>query len=487
MKAGVAKRDITNPNPELPPMDNLFAKALVLDDGCKKLVFVTMDTTGIGARKVSDYMLNDVGEDFLPELRKLVEEELGIPECNVAVNASHTHPVGKLLCDDEEQVKLVFQAVKEAAENLEEVKIGAGTGEEKRISINRTLRMKDGRQWTIRHSNPCPPDDEVKELGPLDSSIGILRVDRLDGTPLAIVYNFACHLLWGDARNRITANIPGIASRALEQSLGNGCMAFFLQGCAGDVMDLNYKDFHVPRDIEKLGLMLADSTLKAYYGIDTDEAEVEVFSEKIRVPRRSDIPEKVERLKEEQAELLKSLHGMPLNFRSFLPLYIQYMMNPKFSLDYSYKYLHAEDIGSVELREQDKVNQANLDRYLQNIKAMEKLARIQDQIATLEKHQKINDASGESDIEMEVQVIKIGDCVLITSPAELLTEIGLRLKKASKFEHTFIAGYTNGYVHYGTPAEDYALRGYEVTECLLAPEWQKLFEETVVKLLGNLK
>ena len=165
---------------------------------------------------------------------------------------------------------------------------------------------------------------------------------------------------------------------------------------------------------------------------------------------------------------------------------MQYLMNPEYPLDYSYKYLHADCLDSVELREQDKVNQANLDKYLQNIKVMEKLTRIQDQIETLEKHQKINEASGESEIEMQIQAIKLGDCVLITSPAELLTQIGLNIKRSSPFKYTLIAGYTNGYCHYGAPAEDYALKGYEVTECLLATEWQKPFEEAAIRLCNKL-
>ena len=28
--------------------------------------------------------------------------------------------------------------------------------------------------------------------------------------------------------------------------------------------------------------------------------------------------------------------------------------------------------------------------------------------------------------------------------------------------------------------------GYEVTECLLAPEWQALYEETAARVLGRL-
>ena len=70
-------------------------------------------------------------------------------------------------------------------------------------------------------------------------------------------------------------------------------------------------------------------------------------------------------------------------------------------------------------------------KYLKNIRTMERLARIQDQIATLQRHQAINKAAGEPTVSTEVQGIKVGDFVLITSPAEVLVEVGLNVKKAS--------------------------------------------------------
>ena len=140
-----------------------------------------MDTTAIGGRSVSDGMLNDSADDFLPTLRMGIESQLKIPGANVLVNASHTHPPGRLLCDDSEQIERTIDAVRRAMQNLTPATLGTGIGHEDRITMNRTLRLKDGRQWTIRHSNPCPPDDAVAGMGPIDPDIGIIRVDRLDG------------------------------------------------------------------------------------------------------------------------------------------------------------------------------------------------------------------------------------------------------------------------------------------------------------------
>jgi hypothetical protein len=463
--AGVAKRDITTSKPETPIMDPLYGKALVLDDGKTKIVIVTMDITAIGGRRISDGMLYDVSEEFLPELRSRIQNKLNIPGANVLVNASHTHPPGRLLCDDDEQVDRVYDAVSRAMQNMVEVKIGSGSGVEDRISMNRTLNLKNGKQWSIRHTNPSPPDEEVESAGPVDYEIGIVRIDKIDGSPLAVVYNFACHLLFGDAKGSITANIPAYASKVIEETLGHDSMAFFIQGAAGDVIDVNFKEFEQEREIKTLGTILGESTLKTYKEIKPKEAELKIVSETISVPRRIDVSEKVALLRQEQDELITSLHGMSLNFKSFLSLY-------------------QSDLWLGE--DMDSLNKNNINKYLKNIQAMEKLARIQDKIATLEKHQKINEESGEENIDMEIQAIKIGDCVIVSSPVELLTEIGLNIKKYSPYKHTFVAAYSNGYVHYGAPAADYDKGGYEVTECLLAPEWQEIFETKTKKLINKL-
>jgi len=184
--------------------------------------------------------------------------------------------------------------------------------------------------------------------------------------------------------------------------------------------------------------------------------------------------------------VLRSLRSTSLNFKTFLPLYIQYALHPDYPLHHSYRYLQAEKVGSDDLVAMDAWNSRQIDKYLNNIRAMERLARIQDKIATLEKHQAINEESGSPTISAEVQGIRIGDCVLITSPAELLIEIGLNIKKASPYKYTFIVPFSNGYIHYGPPADAYDRGGYEVTECLLAPEWQKIYERKALEIIHRL-
>ena len=117
---------------------------------------------------------------------------------------------------------------------------------------------------------------------------------------------------------------------------------------------------------------------------------------------------------------------------------------------------------------------------------MEKLARIQENMYFLKTRQNENEVSGEKTINVEIQAIKIGDFVLVTFPAEVSVQIGLNIKKISPFKFTFLSGYTNGYIHYAPTAEQYNGHAYEDSSCLLAPEWQQIYEEKVMEILRKL-
>ena len=87
----------------------------------------------------------------------------------------------------------------------------------------------------------------------------------------------------------------------------------------------------------------------------------------------------------------------------------------------------------------------------------------------------------------KIRALKIGDGVLVTAPMEMLTQVGLNVKAMSPFAHTFVVALTNGYLHYAAPAAYYPRGGYEVNECLLAPEWEEIFYGAVRELFAELQ
>ncbi len=67
-------------------------------------------------------------------------------------------------------------------------------------------------------------------------------------------------------------------------------------------------------------------------------------------------------------------------------------------------------------------------------------------------------------------------------------QIGLNIKQASKDPAAFVAGYTNGYLHYTPTVEQRTNTGFAQEDCdtMVAPEWQKLFEKAALEVLSEL-
>jgi hypothetical protein len=475
LRAGVAAVDITNTDVLL-VNDRLYAKALVVDDGTTTVVIITVDAVAIAE-------IGTIKDPYLANVRAKLQQELGIAPPNVLINASHCHGV---VCADVEE--RTVQAVREAQQKVVPVTAGAGVGHEDRIMENRRLKLKSGKDADVRHAYSLPPDDDVVAVGPVDPEIGILRLNRENGQALAVVYNFACHPIQGVPNGGNTADVTGFASKVIEESLAADTVALFLQGCGGDINPVLYKDVEHPRDAEPLGMMLGLSTLKSLRQIKNSEnQELKIVDEIVELPRRFDGVQRLEAMQAEQKRLLESLRGTSLNLKTFLPLVVKYNLSQEFPSYSSHRYLHDRKLGRNDFDRLDAENRKNILAYMKNIEAMERLTRLQTNMDLVRKHQATNDAAGKRTISAEIQGIRIGDFVMATFPGELTVQIGLNLKKASPHDLTFIAGYSNGYLYYA-PTADQLMSGeaQEDCDCLLAPEWQKLYEQRALELLKKL-
>ncbi len=476
LTAGVGKADITDRDAK-PVNDPLFAKALVISDGTTTAVLITLDAVSIGE-------IGYIRNDYLGTVREGLWKELKIKPEHVIVNASHCHGVVR-----KDVAELSVQAVKDAAKQLVPVKVGAGAGFENRIQENRRLKLKDGRETDVRHAYSMPRDEDVAAIGPIDPQIGLLRLDRLNGQPLAAVYNFACHPIQGVPSGGNTADIPAFASQVIEENLGDGVMAFFVQGCGGDINPVTYKAVNLPRDAEPLGNMLGLSSLRGLRKIETKaDASLKVVQEILELPRSADYATRLAAMEIERDALLKSLRGTSLNFKTFLPLYVQHKVNGEYPSYYSHRYLLDEKLGRDDMKRMDSENRADMEAYLRNIETMERLTRLQTNMDLLQRHQARTEKAATPTLPVEVVGLRIGDFQMVTFPGELTVEIGLDIKKRATKPHTFVAGYTNGYIYYTPTAEQRRNPGYAQEDCdsLVAPEWRALFDERVDALLKKL-
>ena len=145
-----------------------------------------------------------------------------LPDDRVAVIATHTHggPVsmagrggtefdaGFLARLEDGCVEAIDRAVAAQRPAL----LSAGTGDNPGIAFNR------------RHDG-----------GVIDPTVPVLRIDGVDGKPIAILAAHACHPVVLAAYNRqYTADFPHYVREALEAA-DPGIIAVFLTGCAGDI------------------------------------------------------------------------------------------------------------------------------------------------------------------------------------------------------------------------------------------------------------
>ncbi len=475
LRAGAAKVDITN-HEDGPVNDPLYVKALVLEQGRTLAVLITVDAVAIGE-------IGPIPNDYLEKLRERLQVQLQIPPAHVLVNASHCH--GNVCRDVGEKT---FEAVEQAMQRLTPVRVGVGKGHEDRVQENRRLKLQNGWEVDVRHAYSLPANKEVVAVGPIDPEIGVLRLVREDGSTLAIVYNFACHPIQGVPGGANTADFTGFASQVIEDNLSDDTIALFIQGCGGDINPVLYKDVHLPRHAEPLGNKLGLSTLKAIRRIECrEDSRLQVRREMVELPRAK-FAERIAAMEAEQADLVRSLRGTSLNLETFLPLIVKYRLSPDFPSHASHRYLHDDALGRSEFRDLDEENRRHLQQYIQNIHTMEELTRLQTNLNLLERHEARRMASGQETLDVEVLGIRIGEFLLVSFPGELTVEIGLNIKRASPHAHTFVAAYSNGYIYYAPTAEQLRNvgRAQEDSDCLLAPEWQAIFEARVAQILRGL-
>lgn len=474
--AGTGRVEISEKS--VPQNDPLYVKALVLKQGDETAVLITLDAVSIGG-------IGYVPDTWLPAVRQSLQQTLGIPPLSVFANASHCHGV---VCKD--VLERTVEAVTAAWKSLQPVQAGSGVGQEVRIMENRRLQLSDGSEADVRRAYSMPWDDEVTGIGPVDPEIGLLQLNRADGTPLAVVYNFACHPIHGVPSGVSTADFPGYASAVIEETLGHGVLAFFVQGCAGDINPATYKDVAAPHDCEPFGNMLGLNVLRGLRTITTFSADagLKARNRSLQIPRATDYADRIRAIEAEQLRMLGQLKGTNINFRTFVPLYIQHSLNPDYPGYYSHRYMLDERLGRTDMRQLDAENQASLKAYVENIRTMEKLTKLQTNLNLLKMHQQRTEAAGDAPLLAEVGGLRVGDFVLATFPGEVTVQIGLNIKQASPHRLTFVAGYTNGYIWYTPTAQQRSNTGYAQEDCdsIVAPQWQQLFEDAVSEMLQEL-
>jgi hypothetical protein len=410
LKGGCAKVNITPPlgipligsygKPSDDILDELYAKALVLNDGNNTIAIVSTD------------LLYAPLEEITNPVREIIKEKIGIPEQNVLICATHTHSgpevfarakvprEGRVPASQIDQaylatlIKKIASSVLIAHKKMAAVRIGAAKGEIPEIVYNRRAKTKDGsvkmaftlpdEVTTIRRATEytegtekTKKSSEVSVLsvaksriepelvfGPVDPEVWVLRVEDANGQIVGSIVNFACHpvCIYPYLSTTISADYPAYATQVVEQTEGGTCL--FALGTAGNIVPI------------KRGLKPCRQIGKAL-----------------------------------GAEALRRLQLVSTS-------------------------------GDVTLKAIRK-----------EIKLPTKKAPSEDKTA---KDSKITDY-----VNTEIQVLKLGDIYILGLPGEILVEVGLAIKRRAGVEKLFVVSLSNDAIGYVCHDRAYEEGGYE--------------------------
>jgi hypothetical protein len=406
--------------------DDLYAKALVLEEGETRVAFVACD-------------LISLSRPIVEQARRLITDSSRVRGENVMMSATHSH-TGPVLRGGstrnaaqggeedvaikyaEELPWLIAESVKLAADRLTNAMVSAAIGYEGGLSFNRRFFMKDG---TVAWNPGKLNTNVVRAAGPIDSDVAVLLVQTPDAkTPIATYVNFAMH---PDTVGglQISADYPHTLSRLLGEYNGAGMLTIFANGACGNInhVDVKWKDPQKGQhEAARIGTILAANVLQAYKKLQPVSGLLRARSEMVKLP--------LPMISEAEIEEARRVAKIPADTKTPQP------------------------------------------QFLERVRAY----KVLDVMARDRKPH-----------EVEVQVIALGEEVAwVSLPGETFVELGLAIKKASPFRYTFIAELANGSVGYIPNREAYAQGAYEVVSSRCAEGSGEMLVQSAIHQLKEL-
>jgi neutral ceramidase len=226
LNAGAAKVDITPTKAQLPKgydgvNDPIYVRATVLEHDGRKAALVSVDIGGM-----PDSVWTAVVQGA---------QSLGIPSANLMLTATHSHSVPRGVPQLDEKI---VEALRQAAAKMQPATIAYGQGDSY-ININRNIIDPKTRRWWEG------PNYE----GPSDKTVAVVNITSASGQPIAVYYNYAVHAVVNGQLDMVSGDIPGAASRYIEDALGSGAVAIWSEGASGDQNPIFFQQTYDLRNI----------------------------------------------------------------------------------------------------------------------------------------------------------------------------------------------------------------------------------------------
>lgn len=418
--AGTRVERISNGN-----KDDLYAKVLIIQQRKEIVVFVSCDALAISRQTV----LN---------VRKLVDERLGISGRNILIGATHTHtgpatvPIFKTEPDSaymEVLEKKIVGAIESAFVKLTPAIIKQGKGKETDITYNRRVLLKDGTMIIGGLEDETKVEDIEEVEGIIDSDVGVLVIEDMNGKIISILYNFACHsdIVTG---TEYSADYPYYVQQTVNSILETKDVpVIMLTGACGNINHLNVYD---PKGIA------SRSRYFDKYGLKRCKKFSNILASEIV----------------KTALKAKKLQNQEINITNKI-MKVALRKPTQEELQWS-----KDILGAVEREEKEETSANEIIR----------LKKLQETVGF---------------VDMETQVINIGEVAVVTIPCEVFTEIGLKIKEISPYDNTFVSTLTNGYEGYMPTKKAFENGGYEAKSAF-SSKLSRDAGEIVVKYISDI-
>jgi hypothetical protein len=378
-------------------------------------------------------------------LRGAVARALAVSSSNVMLNLSHNHsspalPAFMAMTDSPEEAALrvrygreleraLVEAALEADAALRPARLGTGWGES-RIGVYRR-ETREGRDVL----------GEVPDH-PIDASVGVVRIDDLEGDPIAVMFRYSAHPVTVGPRSMVaSADYPGPAREVVERSLGG--LALFLQGCGGNVnpaVGIGY-EIDCRETKNRVGFELGGEVLKVAAGIRTNT----------------------------RAGARTTLGGVPN---------ILFTPWERVDGDGPTALAVVEDVVTLEYGELPSLEEARAIHAHWQKELEERSARDAQlwMVRTARKYEcwarvlveAVED--GHPTCDLLVQAVRVNDLAIVGINAETFFETGLEVRARSSLPDTLVLGYTNGVVSYLPRAQDYPEGGWRADASYAVPD-----------------
>ena len=406
-------------------IEPLHAKAIVIEQGGEKAAFVALDVAY-------------TPRTLVEAARKLITEQTGIAGERVMISATHTHsgPVltrGNMMdaitgANTPQVVDYMSKLITLIAKAVADANAKLAPANSS-VAMGHEEHLSFNRRFVMKDGTfswlgPRLSKNIARPAGPIDPDVGVWKLTSVGkpAKPLATYVNFAMHPTVIGG-NKWSPDYPGYLGRRLAEYFGPEMLTFFANGCCGNVNQVN------------VNWAAAQNGPAA-------------------------------------AERVGTMLGAAV-FRALPELELQQTFAPR--VRSKLITLQRRTFTDEEIAEARGMAPHITDSK-HSIPARAKAVCILD---TIEKQ--------DTPLEVEVQVIAISDSLAIVAlPGEMFVELGLALKQASPFKHTFIAELANGSIGYIPNRSAYPEGLYEVVSARGAEGSGELLVEEAVKMLKEI-